>query len=72
MKLLRNLRYFMGKRSDFIRREKDFYPTPYTPYKPIVSLLPHLKDSTRYIEPCWSNGSCKSSKQTQSYLCVFF
>ncbi len=42
----------MGKRSDFERREKDFYETPYSAVQP---LLPHLDKNTNYIEPCAGN-----------------
>ena len=43
----------MGKRSNFERRERDFYPTPSTAIAP---LLPHLPDLFTYIEPCAGNG----------------
>jgi hypothetical protein len=43
----------MGKRSDFQRRERDFYPTP---YDAVVPLLPHLPDSVSFHEPCC--GDC--------------
>ena len=39
----------MGKRSDFKRRERDFYPTP---YEAVFPLLPHLAPKTKFIEPC--------------------
>lgn len=44
----------MGKRSDFERVERDFYPTPYEAVKP---LLPHLGDVERYCEPCAGDGA---------------
>jgi len=41
----------MGKRSDFERVERDFYPTPEAA---VLPLLPHLPDSYfTFIEPCW-------------------
>ncbi len=43
----------MGKRSDFKRRERDFYPTPYEAVGP---LLPHLETKTHYHEPCSGTG----------------
>ena len=43
----------MGKRSNFERVERDFYPTP---YEAVVPLLPHLPDKTVYDEPCAGEG----------------
>src|SRR6266545_2009922 len=39
----------MGKRSNFERREKDFYPTPEAA---VLPLLPFLKPNTKFYEPC--------------------
>lgn len=39
----------MGKRSDFPRRERDFYPTPIEAVRPLV---PHLPNVFTYWEPC--------------------
>ena len=39
----------MGKRSNYVRRERDFYPTPIEAVRP---LIPHLPDSFTYAEPC--------------------
>ena len=44
----------MGKRSDFERVERDFYPTPEAA---VLPLLPHLRKQTRYIEPCVGDGA---------------
>lgn len=44
----------MGKRSNFDRIERDFYPTP---YKAVIPLIPHIADITRYEEPCAGNGA---------------
>ena len=44
----------MGKRSDFERKPRDFYPTP---YEAVVPLLPHLKDISTFVEPCGGNGA---------------
>ena len=44
----------MGKRSDFERVERDFYPTPEAA---VLPLLPHLPDSYfTFIEPCAGDG----------------
>lgn len=39
----------MGKRSDFERNKRDFYPTP---KKGVIPLLPHLPSGATYAEPC--------------------
>ena len=44
----------MGKRSNFKRRERDFYPTPPSAVKPLV---PHIEDRATFIEPCAGNGA---------------
>lgn len=43
----------MGKRSDFERIPRDFYPTPIEAVRP---LLPHLPDNVQYWEPCAGAG----------------
>ena len=43
----------MGKRSDFERIPRDFYPTPYSAVEP---LLPHLPESFTFAEPCAGDG----------------
>lgn len=44
----------MGKRSDFDRRERDFYPTPLAP---VIALKRWLQPGFRYVEPCAGNGN---------------
>ena len=39
----------MGKRSDFERIPRDYYPTPYSAVEP---LLPHLPEQFDFAEPC--------------------
>jgi hypothetical protein len=43
----------MGKRSNFKRKENDFYPTP---YPAVIPLIRHLPTKVRYIEPCFGAG----------------
>ena len=43
----------MGKRSDFERVERDFYPTPLDAVKP---LIPHLPEKFAFAEPCAGDG----------------
>lgn len=44
----------MGKRSNFERIERDFYPTP---VEPVLDLSPHLPAGTVFAEPCVGNGA---------------
>lgn len=44
----------MGKRSNFDRVPRDFYPTP---LKAVLPLLVHLPVATRYVEPCAGDGT---------------
>ena len=44
----------MGKRSDFARRERDFYPTPVAAVEPLIL---HLPERFTYIEPCCGDGA---------------
>lgn len=43
----------MGKRSDFVRNPRDFYPTPIEALAPLVPRLPSWEFG--YIEPCAGN-----------------
>ena len=43
----------MGKRSDFERVERDFYPTPIEAVRPLV---PHLPKRGLFAEPCAGDG----------------
>ena len=44
----------MGKRSDFERKERDFYPTP---EEAVLPLLPHIENYFQFIEPCAGDGA---------------
>ena len=56
----------MGKRSDFVRVERDFYPTP---YEAIVPLLSHLKEKTWFHEPCAGDGSLIEHLKKHGHKC---
>lgn len=43
----------MGKRSDFERKPRDYYPTPLAAIKP---LLPYLPENFTFCEPCAGDG----------------
>ncbi len=57
----------MGKRSDFERFERDFYPTPQAA---VIPLLPHLSPRTRFVEPCAGNGALIDHLEAAGHTCV--
>ena len=57
----------MGKRSNFERREKDFYPTP---EEAVLPLLPFLRKHTRYTEPCAGDGDLIAHLNKYGHECV--
>jgi hypothetical protein len=58
----------MGKRSQtFERISKDLYETPADMVAP---LLPHLRPSTRFIEPCVGRGSLRDALTRAGHVCV--
>jgi hypothetical protein len=57
----------MGKRSDFVRRERDFYPTPAAA---VLPLLPHLKPRTRFVEPCAGAGHLIDHLTSAGHVCA--
>ena len=44
----------MGKRSNFKRVERDFYPTPFEAVEPLIK---HLPKRFTFAEPCAGNGA---------------
>ena len=56
----------MGKRSQFERVERDFYPTP---YEAVVPLLGHLPSGCNYVEPCCGDGALM--RHLSVYSCMF-
>ena len=44
----------MGKRSNFKRVERDFYPTPFEAVEPLIN---HLPKRFTFAEPCAGNGA---------------
>lgn len=57
----------MGKRSSFRRIERDYYPTP---GKAIDPLLPHLPETTSFVEPCAGDGRMMIYLSNAGHLCV--
>jgi hypothetical protein len=58
----------MGKRSDFERKARDFYPTP---PEAVTPLLSHLRLSSRFIEPCAGNGALVDALSAAGHHCVW-
>lgn len=56
----------MGKRSNFKRIPRDFYPTP---YEAVAPLLPHLSQPTRFAEPCAGDGRLIDHLQNAGHIC---
>jgi hypothetical protein len=57
----------MGKRSDFERRPRDFYPTPEAA---VLPLLPHLYGSVRFDEPCVGDGALIRHLEKHGHTCI--
>jgi hypothetical protein len=57
----------MGKRSDFERMPRDFYPTPEAAVHP---LLRHLKPQTRFVEPCAGDGALIDHLTSAGHVCA--
>jgi hypothetical protein len=60
----------MGKRSNFERRESDFYPTPRAA---VVPLIPHLRRSgiRTFAEPCAGDGALVRHLESFGFRCVY-
>jgi hypothetical protein len=58
----------MGKRSEFERRPRDFYPTPFTAVPP---LIPHLRGIRSFAEPCAGDGALIRHLESFGLRCVY-
>ena len=58
----------MGKRSDFERAPRDFYPTP---LEAVLPLLPHLMPGTHFCEPCAGDGALVDHLKARGHQCVW-
>jgi hypothetical protein len=57
----------MGKRSDFVRRDRDWYPTPAAA---VLPLLRHLDPGTRFFEPCAGDGALVRHLEAEGHVCA--
>jgi hypothetical protein len=58
----------MGKRSNFERREADFYPTPQAAVEP---LIPYLRGIRSFAEPCAGDGALVRHLEEFGLRCVY-
>lgn len=58
----------MGKRSDFARIERDFYPTP---AEAVAPLIPHLDYGTMFVEPCAGDGALVRHLEAAGMSCAW-
>jgi ligand-binding SRPBCC domain-containing protein len=58
----------MGKRSNFERREADFYPTPRAAVLPLV---PHLRGIRTFAEPCCGDGALVRHLEFFGLRCIY-
>src|SRR3954470_5796311 len=58
----------MGKRSNFERREADFYPTPLAA---VVPLIPYLRSVKSFAEPYAGNGDLVRHLESFGLACVY-
>jgi hypothetical protein len=57
----------LGKRTDFARRERDEYPTP---WPAVVPLLKLLEPGTKFVEPCAGDGELIGHLERAGHVCV--
>lgn len=57
----------MGKRSEFERRDRDYYPTP---KEAVLPLFAHLNPNTKFIEPCAGDLALVKILEEQGHECA--
>ncbi len=57
----------MGKRSDFERKPRDFYETP---WEAVLPLLPFLGESFEFMEPCAGAGKLINHLEVAGGKCI--
>lgn len=58
----------MGKRSNFERKERDFYPSP---YKAVLPLLPFLNKHTKFCELMAGDYRLANHLEKHNHTCVY-
>ena len=57
----------MGKRSEFERKERDFYPTPISAVEPLIS---HITRGSSFYEPCAGDNRLVSHLESFGLICT--
>lgn len=60
----------MGKRSDFDRKDRDYYVTPPEAIDPVLKHLPTPSVYPYFCEPCAGNGAMVDYLQSHGYGCA--
>ena len=58
----------MGKRSDFERKPRDFYSTPFVAVEPLIE---HLPKHFTFAEPCAGNGALVEHLEHYNGICMW-
>ena len=58
----------MGKRSDFERKPRDFYPTPFEAVEPLIK---HLPRQFGFAEPCGGDGALCGHLEHYGGVCMW-
>ena len=58
----------MGKRSDFERKPRDFYPTPFEAVEPLIK---HLPRQFGFAEPCAGDGALCGHLEHYGGICMW-
>ena len=58
----------MGKRSDFKRKPRDFYPTPFAAVEPLIE---HLPRKFAFSEPCAGDGNLCRHLEYYGGVCMW-
>ena len=58
----------MGKRSNFERKPRDFYPTPAAA---VLPLIPHLRGVRTFAEPCCGDGALVRHLEAHGLRCTY-
>lgn len=60
----------MGKRSNFERVERDFYPTPLSAVQPLIKFLSQREHPTDFLEPCCGENDLIRHLEANGFMCV--
>lgn len=58
----------MGKRTNFERNPRDYYPTP---YRAVLPLFKHLPCGSSFVEPCAGDGRLVDHLESHGNICTY-